>query len=131
VDFKQSISDYKRAASFPHPEGYDAIWRFMAHKRAGMPGGDAELESLLASEPVKAWPKPIAALMLGRMAPADVLAAAAKAVEICEAHFYIGEAKLATADGAGAKAEFRIARDTCPKTEREYAAAGVELARLK
>ncbi len=131
VDFKQAIADFGRAAAFPHPEGYDAIWRYMAHKRAGIAGGDAELESLLASEPVKAWPKPIAALMLGRMAPAEVLAAAAKAVEICEAHFYIGEAKLAAADAAGAKAEFTIARDTCPKTEREYAAAAIELARLK
>lgn len=131
VDFKQAISDYGRAAAFPHPEGYDAIWLYMAQKRAGMPGGDAKLESLLASEPVKAWPKPIAALMLGRMAPADVLAAAAKAVEICEAHFYIGEAKLAAGDSAGAKAEFTLARDTCPKTEREYAAAAIELARLK
>ena len=65
----------------------------------------------------------VAELVAGRTNAATALAAAKDADETCEAHFYIGALSSAGKDVVSAKRELSIARDTWPKSFREYRGA--------
>lgn len=73
---------------------------------------------------------------LGQLKAEAVLAAAddsdedAKKGQVCEANFYTAELILRQGNKDGAKRQFRLAADDCPKGFPEWAAANAELKAL-
>jgi tetratricopeptide (TPR) repeat protein len=128
--FKDAASDYDRTAEFPDPQGYDVIWGLVAQIRGGSADGDTALSAALDKGQLKDWQKSIAELLVGRITPAGVMAAAQNADQICEAHYYSAIAQLKL-DTALAEKEFAAARDGCPKSFLEYQAAIADLKRLQ
>ena len=108
---------------------YFLIWRYLARERAGESGA-AEFAASAARSKSADWPDPIVELYLGQRSPADVLSAASKADERCEAQFYIGEWHLLHGDRTAAAAALQTAADSCPKEFDEYTGALAELKRL-
>jgi tetratricopeptide (TPR) repeat protein len=130
-NFKDSALDYDRAAEFPDPEGYDVIWGSVARIRGGSADTDTGLSAALDKGQLKDWQRSIGELLVGRITPAGVMAAAKTADQICEAHYYTGIAQLKLSNLALAETEFVAARDGCSKSFREYHAAMADLKRLQ
>lgn len=129
--FKDAASDYDRAAGLSDETGYIAIWRSVARTQGGSGDADAVLSAALDKGYLKDWPRSVGELLVGRISPAAALAAAKDAGQICEAHYYGGIAQLKAKDSISAQREFAAAREGCPSTFREYAAAVADLKRLE
>lgn len=127
-DFAAGAADLLRANELQE-ESYSMIWRYLARERAGE-NGAAELDKNAARLKSAEWPYPVIEIYLGRRSPADVLSAAGKADERCEAQFYIGEWHLLHGERAAAATAFRTAAETCSKEFDEYTGALAELKRL-
>jgi tetratricopeptide (TPR) repeat protein len=128
--FRDAVADYDRAKPFPDPTGYNLIWGTLARRSSGSRDATGDLVSALDAGRLTGWPKVVGELVAGRATPAAALAAAKDGDQACEAHFYSGAVSMAGNDLASAKRELSIARDTCPKSFREYNGAVTLLRRL-
>jgi lipoprotein NlpI len=108
---------------------YSMIWRYLARERAGE-NGAGELEANAARLKSKDWPYAVVELYLGRRSPADVLPAASKPDERCEAQFYIGEWHPLRRNNTAALAALQIATLPARKILMSIRAPG-QLKRLK
>jgi hypothetical protein len=70
-------------------------------------------------------------LYLGRRTAGEILSAASKPEERCEAQFYLGEWHLLRGKGADAKSALRSTVETCPKISDAYQGAVADLMRLE
>jgi hypothetical protein len=76
------------------------------------------------------WPFPVIELFLGRRTPLEMVAAAIKPDEVCEAQFYLGQWGLLRDERVASIEALRKAVETCPRDFNEYAGAVAELKRL-
>jgi tetratricopeptide (TPR) repeat protein len=129
-EFKKALQDLDVATHLAGSRLETQLSRAVFRMRAGS-AGTAELEAAMAKHQSKDWPRPVAEMLLGRIAPPVALAAATNADQTCEAHYQIGMFHLGSKALALALKEFAIARDTCPKSIFEYRAAVTELDRMK
>jgi tetratricopeptide (TPR) repeat protein len=130
-----NLGNYDAAASdlgrvlVASDDAYAALWYFLANWRVGKQSAMA-LEVFASKLKPAEWPYPVVQLFLGRKAPDQVLAAAGKPNEPCEAQFYIGAWHALRGERAAAAAPLKAAVDSCPKWFAEYHGAQVELKRL-
>jgi tetratricopeptide (TPR) repeat protein len=110
-------------------DAYAALWYFLANWRSGKQSAMA-LEVFTSKLTPAEWPYPVVQLFLGRKTPDQVLAAAGKPNELCEAQFYIGAWHAHRSERVAAGAPLRAAVDSCPKWFAEYHGAQAELKRL-
>ena len=127
-NFKAAAAALSRANELEE-DAYSVIWRYLARERGGE-NGTAELEADAARLKSTDWPYPVIELYLGRRSPADILSAASKAEERCEAQFYNGEWHLLRGNRAAAATALQAATDICSKDFFEYEGAVAELKRL-
>jgi tetratricopeptide (TPR) repeat protein len=121
--FSDAVADYERAKAFSDPKGYNLIWSTLARSRAGSPNATSDLIGAIDAGGVTGWPKVVGELVVGRTTAVSALAAAKNGDQACEAHFYSGAVSMAGKELVSAKRELSIARDTCPKSFREYRGA--------
>ena len=93
-----------------------------------------EMKQVAASIDWNQWPAVILQLFLGdatseRVKEATVINTDRKrrSVRECQAAFYLGVFDLEKGDKSGAVDRFQAARDSCPSTSIEFAAANAEL----
>jgi tetratricopeptide (TPR) repeat protein len=122
-NFRDAAADYERAQGFPDSQGYNLIWGALARIGAGSPNATGDLISAIDTGKVAGWPKAVGELVARRTTAAATLTAAQNNDQVCEAHFYIGALSMTGKDLISAKKELSIARDTCPKSFREYRGA--------
>ena len=127
-NFKAAAAALSRANELEE-DAYSVIWRYLARERGGE-NGTAELEADAARLKSTDWPYPVIELYLGRRSPSDILSAASKAEERCEAQFYNGEWHLLRGNRAAAATALQAATDICSKDFFEYKGAVAELKRL-
>ena len=127
-NFKAAAAALSRANELEE-DAYSVIWRYLAREH-GAENGTAELEADAARLKSTNWPYPVIELYLGRRSPADILSAASKAEERCEAQFYNGEWHLLRGNRAAAATALQAATDICSKDFVEYKGAVAELKRL-
>jgi lipoprotein NlpI len=130
-NFAAARESFVRAAAEKPSETYYAIWTYLADSRAGGKEAAGRLRADAARLDRAAWPYPVIELYLGAQTAQAVLAAASTADERCEAQFYIGQKLLLESAPEDARAQFRIAAETCPKTFYEYDGAVADLKRLE
>jgi lipoprotein NlpI len=128
-----ALSHFRRAYNFDPSAPYAAIWLSIANGRINLP---SELTKAVEQIDMTRWPAPIIRFYLGQTSAEAVLGATAdpnakiKAGQVCEAHFYIGEAALRRGAKAEAMRLFRLAAANCPKDFLELPAANAELKAL-
>ena len=127
-NFKAAAAALSRANELEE-DAYSVIWRYLARERGGE-NGTAELEADAARLKSTDWPYPVIELYLGRRSPAEMLSAASKAEERCEAQFYNGEWHLLGGNRAAAATALQAATDICSKDFVEYKGVVAELKRL-
>jgi lipoprotein NlpI len=110
-------------------DAYAALWYFLANWRTGKQSAMA-LEVFASKLKPAQWPYPVVQLYLGRRTPDQVLAAADKPNELCEAQFYIGTWHALRGERVAASGPLKAAGETCPKWFAEYHGAQAELKRL-
>jgi lipoprotein NlpI len=128
ADYDHAMADWTKVLELTN-KPYWILWRYIERGRAGA-SGDAELAGNVVRVKTRDWPYPVAEFYLGRRSAAEMLGAATKPNEQCEAQFYLGEWHLLHANRAAATAALRIAANTCPKDFFEYDGAIAELTRL-
>jgi lipoprotein NlpI len=119
--FARAKTDFKRANELEPMDAYSTLWLYLAERRS-----DAPSSLLQASKHIdmQNWPAPIIRLFLGRLNPAQTLAAAEdpnpkrKQYQVCEANFYVGEFELLRDARDEASRLFRLAANGCPPVER-------------
>ena len=138
ADWTRSIGLVKSAPAEGDATAYWLLWRYIESGRAAKRGAPwAEMNKALAAGVTVAhlksedWPYPIIEFYLGNRSAAEMMAAATKADQQCEARFYIGEWYILRGDRAAATETLSIAVNTCPKSFYEYDGATAELARMK
>jgi lipoprotein NlpI len=109
---------------------YPILWLYLADARIGGRDIKTNLQNNAAGLNPAEWPFPIIELFLDRRAPVDMLAAALKPDEQCEAQYYLGEWQLLRDQRAASIEALRKSVETCPKGFIEFAGAVAELKRL-
>lgn len=125
-NFDAAASDLARVVLQSPDDTYAVVWLFIARWHAGKQSR-MELEVTAATLNSAKWPYAAVDLFLSRRNPEQVMAAAGKADERCEAQFFIGAWHALRGDRAAAKTLLQAAVDTCPKKLMEYPAALAEL----
>lgn len=127
-NYDAAASDFGRVLVMSD-DAYAALWQFLANWRSGKQSAMA-LEVFTSKLKPAEWPYPVAQLFLGRRTPDQVLAAAGKPNELCEAQFYVGAWHALRGERVAASTPLRAAVDSCPKWFAEYHGAQAELKRL-
>lgn len=136
--FVDSATALTSAADGDPQRLYIGLWLYMARARAGeLSAAIPELDARTAVITGHAWPASVAALFLGRLQPADLLAAARdpdarrEREKTCEANFYTAEWLLIhQQEPAEVVRLLGEAADACPFDYNEADGAHAELARL-
>jgi lipoprotein NlpI len=94
-----------------------------------------QLARVAAAADLSKWPGPVLKLDLGHMTADEVMMAAAspdsdRQSRVCQANYFTGEDALLHHQRMTALERFKAARDGCPKSDLDYAAALAELKRL-
>jgi lipoprotein NlpI len=109
---------------------YLVLWLYLSQVKFGDSGAltnlDANASRLVATE----WPYIVVQLFLGKRSSIDILSVAKTTNEQCEAQFYLGEWQLMRGQRPDARAAFKSALGTCPRSFYEYGGAASELKRL-
>ena len=127
-------ADLNQASALDPNDVYVALWLDIANKRSK---SASRLAKATTQSDLSKWPGPIIRFYLGKMKPADLLAAAespdlaTKKAQICEANFYSGELALQQRNKDHAIELFRLAAADCPKSFLEYGSANAELKALR
>ncbi len=133
--FPPAALDFTRANRV-EPDAYRVIWSYISRSRAGV---DARVSLSKEAQALKAegWPALLLGALKDEAGEAALLAAAESTTNdalhterACEAHFYIGQARLIAGAGPAARDHLQRARELCSPSFLEFEAAGVELARL-
>jgi len=135
--YPQALEDYEAALEIDPFDIYSMLWRYLAADAGGHgeAGRAAVLSRLYDVEPDH-WPAVAARHLLGRATAEEVLAEidAAGPVEragrLCEAYFYLAQARLIAGDRQGASRLFESAVATGVVRFVEYVGATVALKRL-
>jgi lipoprotein NlpI len=128
----KASADIVQAGKLNPADPYTALWAEIIGRRSNVP---SRLAQATAKMDKAAWPAPLIQLFLGRITPAEVLAAAddpeagKKKTKLCEANFYGGEFAQRTGLKDDAIRQLQLAARDCPKTFDEWLAANAELAR--
>ena len=132
-EIRSAIADLEQARRLETDNSFTYLWLYIAHWRLGA-DLDAETREAKASDDV--WPKILLRHYQGRATEQDVLAEVkdakdyrAKARE-CTAAFFLAERDLSEGRRDAAREKLEHARDACPGTRLERAAAIAELRRL-
>jgi rhomboid protease GluP len=128
-DFKGASADLLRALEL-RSDIHAALFRYLARKSAGEVA-EAELKVNAKHTTIKVWPYAFAELYLGKRLPQDLMHAAVKQSDRCQAQFYIGEWQILKNNAAEGVAALNAAAEICPKDAVEYKAAIAESKRLK
>jgi lipoprotein NlpI len=133
--YDKAEADLTAASNGDPKMAYYPLWLYLAQRHQGK-DGKAELEKRAAKLDLQAWPGPVAEFYRGRIAAADVLAAArsgdakVQGDQQCEADFYLGEHALLGGDKDEARRLLGQAAADCDRRFIEYAGAKAELSRL-
>ncbi|WP_197507486.1 tetratricopeptide repeat protein [Mesorhizobium sp. AA23] len=125
--------DFRRLAALKPDDPYSAIWRDLAERHAG---GQSELRAATGKLDMTKWPAPVARMLLGDLAPAEVLAAAddpnpqTRQGQVCDANFYTAELSRLQGHSDEAVRLYRLAVSDCPKSFVEYRGATMALKAL-
>ena len=138
-DYDQAFADWTQSIGFStDATAYWLLWSYIESGRSAKHGAPwAEMNNALAAGVTVAhlksedWPYPIIEFYLGNQSEADMMSAATKPDQQCEAQFYIGEWYMLRRAQAAAAAALRIAVNTCPKSFYEYDGATAELTQMK
>lgn len=125
-DLARAREDFSRAAS-AKGNAYNALWLFTVSRRMGAEASPETLGAFRSKE----WPGPVVDLFLEVPGAEAALSALTDVGQRCEAAFFSGQKRLLKGDIPGARAEFQIARDRCPRSYLEYSGAVAELARAR
>jgi tetratricopeptide (TPR) repeat protein len=109
---------------------YPILWLYLARARIGEQNSRKTLQDNSATLSSKEWPFPVVELFLERRTSAEMVAAAVKPNEVCEAQFYLGQWHLLRDERAESIEALRKAVETCPKDFDEFAGAVAELKRF-
>jgi lipoprotein NlpI len=135
-DFAGTAADFAQVVNLAPKYTYGAIWLALAQARSGAPDL-VQAKNAVSRVDKDEWPAPILLLVAGESTPDTVEAAAARGEDgtavrqKCEADFYIAEWSLGRGDAASALPFLARAAAACPHNQAEFAAAKLELARLK
>ncbi len=135
-DFKTALADEVKSYELDPTDEYASIWLYVVQRRNKL-SGRAELAKNSTGFDKGSWPWPVVQLYLGKLSPAEVLAAAGKgnpedlAGQKCEADFFVGEYELFAGNRATARVHFQATVDSGLTSYYEYIAAQTELASLK
>jgi len=130
-DFKKALADLEKARELGPKDHYAAIWTHLASTRAGL---GSRIDEVSKQIDLAKWPGPVLRYLRGDIDAAGLRANAANSNSIidqnqrCEASFYIGET-LRLTEASVAAANFRAAREICPKSYYEWIGANVELSK--
>jgi lipoprotein NlpI len=128
-DFVAAVLNLQDAAD--GTSAYQILWLYLARARIGGQDIKRNLQENAAGLNPAEWPFPVIELFLGRRTPADMVAAAIKPDELCEAQFYLGQWYLLRDERVASIEALRKAVETCPRDFNEYAGAVAELKRLE
>ena len=131
----EALVDLERYVSTAPDDAYGHIFLFVARARAGQDGRDALRGSPMAQAPE--WPGQVIRFLLGSQTAEHLLETAragealSMASQVCEAHYYIGQADLAGGRREAAAEHFRACSSVPLPRLTEYRAAAEELHRLE
>jgi lipoprotein NlpI len=129
----KALADLNQASTLDPNDAYVALWLDIANKRSK---SASRLAKATTQTDLTKWPGPIIRFYLGKMTPADLLAAAdasnpaTKKAQICEVNFYSAELELVQRKKDHAVELFRLAAADCPRSFLEYGSAKAELKAL-
>jgi lipoprotein NlpI len=133
----ESAEAMARAIKVAPKDGYAMLWRYIAMaKQTGIDNASLELSEHAAKLTESLWPTPIIYYYVGKIDEKEIYAAAEnpdskkKSEKICEANFYLAEAKLLKGATNEAIPLLRAAEKECPSTFFESHGASTELKRL-
>ena len=135
-DFARSAADLEQALKL-EPNGYTALWLYLARKRGGAIDAEQQLEIDGRSDRSTGWPGTVIVLYLGRTDTDSVLAASTnndprrRAAQRCEANFYLAHWYLLRGERERALPLLKEAQAGCPKEFFEYEGTVAELRRLQ
>lgn len=130
ADYGAAANDFKVVVNPKNKDSFAFLFLFLARTFAGEDSA-AELAANAANADAASWPHQIAELLLGKLAPPAVLAAAKGDDQQCEANFFIGEYQRLQKNTEAAKAALETAAKNCPHISVERRLAVTELKRLK
>ena len=128
--------DFARAVELDPKDAYAVLWLHLARAKSGV-ADSGEFMRNIGQLDLARWPGSVLSLHLGKAAPEQVRAEAAKGEgdaqteQLCEAAFYIGEYHLLRRNLAAAKPQFEEALKICSFTTDEHDGAAVELKALR
>lgn len=131
--FNEAAKEFDLCAQTAPHDLYIALWRYIAHARAG--DEDKSVLRQLAPADLVRWPGPAVSMFLGKTEPAALLDAALAAaprmrnVEDCEATAFIGEWEMIQGDRDRAQILFHRVADGCHPATLAHAAATAEIGR--
>jgi tetratricopeptide (TPR) repeat protein len=111
-------------------DSYPMLWRYLARARLGEKAAE-ELAANSARLKSRDWPYPVIDFFLGRRSVDEMISAATKPDQQCEAQFYLGEFHALGNNRDKAATALQAAVDACPKTYQEHWGAVAELKRLQ
>jgi lipoprotein NlpI len=134
--YSSAQGDFKRSWNLEPTDPYVAIWVYLAGARAGQ---EERQELAKNAEKLKhqRLTEKIISLYLGKLSPADLLAAAKdsdakkQSENLCEVNFYLGQYSLLRGERTDALKFFRAAVETGVTDFVEYAGSKAELSRLE
>jgi tetratricopeptide (TPR) repeat protein len=126
-DFAAAALDFRDAED---GTAYRMLWRYLASARIGGHDTKTNLQEKSAGLNPAQWPFPVIELFLGRLTPLQLMDAATRPDQTCEAQFYLGEWHLLRNERVPAIQALRKAVTICPGDFNEYAGAAAELTRL-
>jgi lipoprotein NlpI len=133
--FAAAVLDFAKSAEIEPSNLYSALWLYLAETRAGQ-NGRAGLENRSQGLNLNQWPGPVVDFYLGKIDEKEIYAAVENRdakknrEQICEANFYLAEAKLLKNAITDAIPLLRSAEKECPPTFIEGQAVRAELKRL-
>jgi lipoprotein NlpI len=135
---EKSAEAMAKAVNAAPQEMYAAVWRYLAQaKSSGRQAAERELGDNTAKLKETKWPRAVIDFYLGKNSEKALYEATAnpdakkKNEQLCEANFYVAEAKLLSGNQQEAIPLLRAANKDCPPTSVEFHGASAELKRLE
>jgi tetratricopeptide (TPR) repeat protein len=136
-DYAKAAAEFKAAATLQKDNPYNALWEYIALRRAGGKESAAGLEAVREKLPA-GWESGLLGLFTGKTTPEELESKAAaasdpkKSAELkCEAFFYTAQYFLINGDSARARTALKNCLATGVTSFTEHEAAKDELKKLK